>query len=138
MTDSDWYTFISHSPSFECYSRIISDDTVIEKYRVRQTGCLHYRAVLSNGELLSITYIPEDERSWMTYGTILCFNWIWPCWSRSWSRLIRRSWTACCRKSFWCSYNCRNKCRRCRRGLISSSTCGGATFLTINSHINCN
>lgn len=60
MTDSDWYTFISHSPSFECYSRIISDDTVIEKYRIRQTGCLHYRAVLSNGELLSITYIPKE------------------------------------------------------------------------------
>lgn len=67
MTDSGWYTFISHSHTFECYSRTISNGTVIEKYRVRKTRRLHYRAVLSNGKLLSITYIPEDERRAESY-----------------------------------------------------------------------
>lgn len=62
MTDLGWYTFISHSPIYECYSRTISNGTVIEMYREKQIGDLQYRAVLSNGELLSITYIPEDER----------------------------------------------------------------------------
>ena len=63
MTESGWYTFISHSPTFECYSRIVSNDTVIEKYREKETDGLQYRAVLKHGKLLSITYIPEDERS---------------------------------------------------------------------------